>query len=288
MPFTFVATVAAIVYTGATPVFVDIDPVTFNMDVSRIEAAITARTKAIMPVHLYGQPADMDPHHGDRPPASTSSSSKMPRRPTAPSTRAGAWAASATSAASAFIRARTWARTAKAEPSSPIIPSMPAPSGCLRDWGAEKKYHHEVKGYNYRLEGMQGAILRVKLRHLEAWTEARRGQAIRYGELLRGSGVCLPQAMGYARHVYCVYTIRTANRDRIQEDLRKREIQTGIHYPIPVHLQPAYADLGYSRGDFPVAEQACAEVLALPIYPEMTDSQLQQVAIALKEAAARA
>ena len=154
----------------------------------------------------------------------------------------------------------------------------------LRDWGTEKKYVHELKGYNYRMEGIQGAILRVKLRHLEAWTEARRAHAARYGELLDDCGVRLPEVMPYSRHVYTVYTIRSADRDALRGALQDREIQTGIHYPLPVHLQPAYADLGYGRGAFPVAEEAAAQVLALPIYPEMSDSQLQEVAAAMRMA----
>jgi dTDP-4-amino-4,6-dideoxygalactose transaminase len=154
----------------------------------------------------------------------------------------------------------------------------------LRDWGSEKKYVHEVKGYNYRLEGIQAAILRVKLRHLEDWTNARRGHARRYAELLNGCPVRLPQEMPYARHVYHVYTLRAANRDQLRDELLQREIQTGIHYPIPLHLQPAYADLNYGPGDFPEAERACAEVLALPIFPEMSDSQLHEVAAALQQA----
>ena len=132
---------------------------------------------------------------------------------------------------------------------------------------------------------MQGAILRVKLRHLEEWTEARRAHAARYGELLEGSGVRVPEVMPYARHVYTVYNIRAADRDALRAELQQREIHTGIHYPVPVHLQPAYADLGYARGAFPVAEQAAAEVLALPLYPEMTGAQLEEVAAALLLAA---
>ena len=137
----------------------------------------------------------------------------------------------------------------------------------LRDWGAEKKYLHVLKGYNYRLEGIQGAILRVKLRHLEAWTEARRGHAARYSELLAGAGAGTPQAMAWARHVYHVYAVRSPRRDDLQKALQSKGVQTGIHYPIPVHLLPAYSELGYSKGDFPHSERAADEVLSLPMFP---------------------
>jgi dTDP-4-amino-4,6-dideoxygalactose transaminase len=282
-PFTFVATAAAIVYTGAKPVFVDIDPVSFNLDATRIEAAITPRTKAILPVHLFGQPADMDPildiarRHGCvviEDAAQSHGAEYKGRRiggigdmscfsfyPTKNLGACGEGGAVVTNNAAYAHQIRL-----------------------LRDWGTERKYVHEIMGYNNRMEGMQGAILRVKLRHLEKWTEARRAHAARYGELLAGCGVRLPQAMPYARHVYHVYTIRSANRDSLRATLQQSEIQTGVHYPVPVHLQPAYANLGYARGSFPAAEQAAAEVLALPVYPEMSDSQLQEVAAALRSA----
>jgi dTDP-4-amino-4,6-dideoxygalactose transaminase len=282
VPFTFVATAAAIVYTGATPVFVDIDPDTFNIDVTRIEAAITPRTRAILPVHLFGQTADMDPimeiagRHGlvvieD---AAQAHGAEYKGR------RAGSIG---DLACFSFYPAKNLGACGEGGAVTTNNPDFAHKIRVLRDWGSEKKYVHEVMGYNYRLEGIQGAILRVKLRHLEAWTEARRAHAVRYSELLNGAAVRLPRAMPYARHVYHVYTIRTGCRDRVKEELQQREIQTGVHYPIPIHLQPAYQYLKYSRGDFPIAEQASAEVLAIPIYPEMAESQLQEVAAALLE-----
>jgi dTDP-4-amino-4,6-dideoxygalactose transaminase len=153
----------------------------------------------------------------------------------------------------------------------------------LRDWGAERKYEHVLKGYNYRLEGIQGAVLRVKLRHIEAWTEARRAAAVRYGELLGRSGIPLPYAAPHVRHVYHIYAIRTPNRARLQAALQERGIHTGIHYPFPVHLLPAYADLGYKAGEFPHSEKAAAEVLSLPMFPELTASMQEEVAGALIE-----
>jgi dTDP-4-amino-4,6-dideoxygalactose transaminase len=151
----------------------------------------------------------------------------------------------------------------------------------LRDWGAEQKYQHVLKGYNFRLEGIQGAVLRVKLRHLEAWTEARRAAAAHYSELLSGSGVPTPEAMSYARHVYHIYAIRTQQRSEWQQALQAKGIQTGIHYPIPVHLLPAYADLGYIRGDFPHSELAADEVLSLPMFAELSRAQCKEVSVAV-------
>ena len=151
----------------------------------------------------------------------------------------------------------------------------------LRDWGQERKYHHVLKGYNYRMEGLQGAILRVKLHRLEAWTEARRTHAARYDELLSDSGVQTPTVMPYSRHVYHVYAIRTSQRDALQQALHTQGIQTGIHYPIPVHLLEAHADLGYQSGDLPYSEQAASEELSLPMYAELSDEQLVTLSNAL-------
>jgi dTDP-4-amino-4,6-dideoxygalactose transaminase len=151
----------------------------------------------------------------------------------------------------------------------------------LRDWGAEQKYKHVLKGYNFRLEGIQGAVLRVKLRHLETWTEARRTAASHYDELLSDSDVLTPAAMPYARHVYHIYAIRSPQRGEWQQALQAKGIQTGIHYPIPVHLLPAYADLGYSKGDFPHSEQAADEVLSLPMFAEISRAQCQEVSEAV-------
>src|SRR5690606_30587605 len=145
----------------------------------------------------------------------------------------------------------------------------------LRDWGAEKKYHHVLKGYNYRLEGIQGAVLRVKLRHLEAWTEGRRRAAAHYDRLLGAAGIVIPEPKPYHHQLYHVYVIRATQRQAGQEALNALGSQTGIHYPFPVHLLPAYSDLGYKSGDFPHAERAAAEVLSLPMFPELTTEQCE-------------
>jgi dTDP-4-amino-4,6-dideoxygalactose transaminase len=151
----------------------------------------------------------------------------------------------------------------------------------LRDWGAEKKYQHVLKGYNFRLEGIQGAVLRVKLKYLERWTEARRAAAARYDEQLAGSGIATPAALPHNRHVYHIYAIRSPNRQAWQDALNARGVQTGIHYPIPVHLLPAHEDLGYREGQFPHAEAAAREVLSLPMFPELTEAHTSEVVQAL-------
>ena len=280
VPFTFVASVAAVDYAGAKPVLVDIDPRSFTLDPATIEAAITPRTKAILPVHLYGQPADMDPimevarRHGlivieD---AAQAHGAKYKGRSVGsigdiacfsfyPGKNLGAYG----EGGAVTTNNAEYARTIR----------------MLRDWGQDRKYHHILRGYNYRMEGFQGAILRVKLRHLEKWTEARRTIVSKYNQLLADSGVTRPTEMPWARHVYHVYTLRTDDRDIMQAALNAEGIQTGIHYPVPVHLQPAYTDLGYSRGAFPQSEKAAAEVLSLPLYPEMTDDQIQHVSQAV-------
>jgi dTDP-4-amino-4,6-dideoxygalactose transaminase len=154
----------------------------------------------------------------------------------------------------------------------------------MRSWGEERRYEHSVKGFNYRMDGIQGAILRVKLRHLETWTEARRARASEYARAFAGSGVVVPVERPQCRHVYHVYAVRLSARDATRTALQHAGIQTGVHYPIPVHLQPAHADLGYGPGDFPVSEAAAAQVLSLPMFPEMTTDQVITVAAAVREA----
>ncbi|MEW6715927.1 MAG: DegT/DnrJ/EryC1/StrS family aminotransferase [Chloroflexota bacterium] len=278
VPFTFVATVAAICYTGARPVFVDIEPRTYTMDTtSQLEGAITERTKAILPVHLYGQPADMDPilevahRHGlivieD---AAQAHGAEYKGRRVGGIGDLGCFS---------FYPGKNLGAYGEGGIVVTSNPEYTRAIRMLRDWGQERKYHHVLKGYNYRMEGMQGAILRVKLRHLEAWTEARRSHAARYDELLKDSGVRTPTVMPYSRHVYHVYAVRTPLRDDLQQALLAQGIQTGIHYPIPVHLLEAHADLGYQSGDFPFSEQAAREVLSLPMYAELRESELLQIA----------
>lgn len=275
-PFTFVATVAAIRYTGATPVFVDIDPVTFTLDPSALEAAITPRTRAIIPVHLYGQSADMDPilaiarkHQlvviED---ACQAHGAEYKGR------RAGSLG---DMACFSFYPGKNLGAYGEGGMVTTDNPAYARTIRMLRDWGAEKKYQHVLRGYNYRLEGIQGAVLRVKLKYLERWTENRRAAAARYDAAFAGTGLRTPKALSHNRHVYHIYAIRSPDRAAWQEALAAAGVQTSIHYPTPVHLLPAHADLGYVAGQFPHAETAAREVLSLPMFPELTEAQTSKV-----------
>jgi dTDP-4-amino-4,6-dideoxygalactose transaminase len=279
VPYTFVATVAAVCYAGATPVYVDIEPDSFNMDPRQIEAAITPRTKAILPVHLYGQPADMDPildiarRHGllvieD---AAQAHGAHYKGR------RAGSMGHMA---AFSFYPGKNLGAYGEGGAVVTGNPEYARVIRMLRDWGCDRKYFHKLRGYNYRMEGLQGAILRVKLRHLDAWTEARRARALDYARLL-GSAVKVPREMPYARHVYNVYAIRVANRPAVKQALEAAGVQYGVHYPLPLHLQEAYRDPRYGEGSFPIAETIAREVLSLPIFPGMTTAQVEYVSAAI-------
>lgn len=283
VPHTFVATVAAIEYVGARPVLVDIDPASFTMNPALIEQAVTARTKAVLPVHLYGQSADMDPilavarRHGlvvieDAAQAHLAAYRGRPCGSMGdlaafsfyPGKNLGAYGEGGIAVTGDAGHAKTLRM--------------------LRDWGQEAKYKHVLKGFNARLEGLQGAILRVKLRYLQGWTDARRAHAALYGELLRGvDGVGLPEECEGRRHVYHIYAVRVADRPGFREFLDARGVSTGIHYPHPVHLLDAYRGLGHGAGDFPEAERAASEVVSLPMYPEMTEQHVRTVADAVKE-----
>lgn len=279
---TFVATVAAIEYTGARAVFVDVDPLTLTMNPMKVEAAITARTKVLLPVHLHGQPADMDPlldiarrydllvvedaaqaHGAEYKGKRVGSLGHIGCFSFYPGKNLGAYG----EAGMAVTKNCHYAERMR----------------MLRDWGQERKYHHVHKGYNYRMEGLQGAILRVKLRHLDDWTQTRRQHAAMYNEWLGDSIVGRPVQAPYARHVYHVYAIRIPCRDAVQEGLQARGIQTGIHYPIPVHLQKAYQGLGVSYGDLPVTELAASQLLSLPMFPELKQCQVEDVCDAIRQ-----
>jgi dTDP-4-amino-4,6-dideoxygalactose transaminase len=282
-PFTFVATAAAICYTGARPVFVDIDPASFTIDVNQIEQAITPRTRAIMPVHLYGQPADMDPilalaRRHSLVVIEDAAQAHLARY------KGRAVGALGDFGCFSFYPGKNLGACGEGGLVLTNDPERTRRLRMLRDWGSERKYEHLLRGYNYRMDAIQGAVLRIKLTRLDAWTDARRARAARYDELLRGSDVLTPIEMPYARHVYHVYAVRTSRRDLLQQSLLEKGVQTGIHYPIPVHLQPAYADLGYRAGDFPAAEAAAREVLSLPLYPELDDNAQTRVAEAILDA----
>jgi dTDP-4-amino-4,6-dideoxygalactose transaminase len=280
VPFTFVASVAAILYVGARPILVDIDPRSFTLDPAAIEAVVTHRTKAILPVHLYGQPADMDPilEVARRnnlvviEDAAQAHGAKYKGRPVGALADIACFSFYPTKNLGAYGEGGA-VTTSNAEYSRTIR--------MLRDWGQDRKYYHVLRGFNYRMEGLQGAILRVKLRHLDQWTEARRTIAAKYDELLTDSELVRPSEMPWAHHVYHAYTVRTDDRDALHAALQEKGIQTGIHYPVPVHLQPAYAELVHTPLALPQSEKAAAEVLSLPLFPELTDDQIQRVTTAL-------
>ena len=277
VPFTFVATVAAIEYAQARPVFVDIEPTYFTMDPAKIERAVTPRTKAIVPVHLYGQPADMDAIRdvADRhrliviEDACQSHGSEYKGRRCGSMGLLGCFS---------FYPGKNLGAYGEGGAIVTSGPALATKVRLLRSWGEEVRYEHKHRGFNYRMDGVQGAVLGVKLKYLEAWTEARRSHAAEYTRRLTGTAASAPTERPASRHVYHQYVVRVPERDAWRAALTEAGVQTGVHYPIPVHLQPAYADLGYSSGDFPIAEQAAAEVLSLPMFPEMTDQQIESIA----------
>jgi dTDP-4-amino-4,6-dideoxygalactose transaminase len=279
---TFTATGAAIAYTGATPVLVDVDPDSFTMDPALVEARITARTRALMPVHLYGQPADMDAlmaiaqRHGlvvieD---AAQAHLAEFRGRKVGGIGHIGAFS---------FYPGKNLGAYGEGGLATTNNTELARQMRLLRDWGQDQKYHHKMIAYNYRMDAIQGAILRVKLKHLEGWTEARRRLAARYQDRLANLGVRPAQEIAGRRHVYHVFSIFHRRRDDLQAFLAERGIQSGKHYPVPLHLQEAYAVLGHSEADFPVAERVGREQLSLPIYPEMTGVDVDRVCDGIEE-----
>ena len=280
---TFFATAEGVSTAGATPVFVDADAVSYNLDITKIEAAITERTRAIMPVHLYGQSADLDPiiEIAERhnllviEDAAQAHGSLYKGRRVGALGRAGCFS---------FYPGKNLGAYGEGGAVVTNDAEVARRVRLLRDHGSERKYHHEIIGYNFRLEGIQGAVLNVKLAHLDKWNELRREHAALYTELLQQSGLVLPREMPYARHVYHLYVVQTTARDALQQTLSESGVQTGIHYPIPIHLQPAYAFLNLGRGDFPEAERQAGRVLSLPMFPELTEKQIHRVAEAIGKA----
>jgi dTDP-4-amino-4,6-dideoxygalactose transaminase len=280
-PYTFVATSWAISYVGAKPVYVDIDPATFNLDPALVERAVTPRTKAILPVHLYGHPCDLDAllaiarkHHlplvED---AAQAHGAKYKGR------TVGTFGAIS---CFSFYPAKNLGAAGEGGALVTNDPAYAARAKSLREHGSTKRYHHDEVGFNYRMEGMQGAVLGVKLKHLPAWQAGRRRVAARYAELLADTPLRLPQPADYAESAWHLYTVRHPRRDELKAHLDAHGIGNAVHYPMPLHLQKCYASLGYQPGDFPEAERASREVLSLPMYAELTDEQLQRVATAVK------
>jgi dTDP-4-amino-4,6-dideoxygalactose transaminase len=281
VPSTFMATAEAITYCGAKPVFVDIDERTYTMDPTAIERAITMRTRAIIPVHLFGQTADMDPiieiarKHGlyvieD---AAQAHGAEYKGRKAGTLGDAGCFS---------FYPGKNLGAFGEAGAVVTNDPVLKDRIRVLRDHGQVKKYHHTMIGWNCRMDGIQGAVLRVKLRNLERGNQRRRALAVHYDRLLADmEGVTIPVKAPYAKHVYHIYSIRVRERDALIKGLAERGIGSGIHYPIPVHLQAAYRSLGYGRRAFPVAESCAEQFVSLPMYPELTHEHVEQVASAI-------
>jgi dTDP-4-amino-4,6-dideoxygalactose transaminase len=276
-PFTFVATTETIVLLGAKPVYVDVDPESYNTDPSKIEEAITPRTKAILPVHLYGHAVDMDPvvdiarKHGL--PIIEDMAQAMGAK--YKGTRVGSIG---TIGCISFFPSKNLGAFGDAGMVVTDDQRLAERARMIAVHGSKLRYKHELLGVNSRLDSIQAAILRVKLRHLDEWHEARRTAASRYHRLLGGVPVSLPSEASYAKHIYHQYTIRLQNRDTVASHLANVGIPHAIYYPIPLHLQAAYGNLGGKRGDFPVAERAADEVLSLPMHTELSEDQQSTVA----------
>lgn len=277
-PYTFFATAGSIARLGAKPVFVDIDPATYNIDPAGIEAAITPRTKAILPVHLFGQMADMDPilaiaeRHGlyvieD---AAQAIGAEYKGRRAGSIGHLGCFS---------FFPSKNLGGFGDGGMVVTNDPGLADKVRLLRGHGARPKYYHKVVGGNFRLDALQAAVLRVKLKYLDEWTAARQRNAERYRRLFTEAGVeiGLPHDAGYGRHIYNQFVIRSKRRDALMAYLKAQQIGTEIYYPVPMHLQECFAELGYRKGDFPASEQAALETLAIPVYPELSEGAQQAV-----------
>lgn len=282
-PNTFIATAEAISFSGAKPVFVDIDEQTYTIDPEKLEGAITPRTKAIIPVHLYGQTASMDPilqiakAHGlfvieD---ACQAHGAEYKGQLAGSMGDAGCFS---------FYPGKNLGAYGEAGAITTNNPELAKKMRMFRDHGQVKKYYHSIMGWNARMDGFQGAVLRVKLKYLSVWNEARRRNAQLYNELLSNvNNVITPLEADYTKHIYHVYAIRTRNRDSLISTLAENDIHCGIHYPIPVHLQRAYQYLGNGAGSFPVAEQCAKELVSLPMFPELSKEQIQYTVQEIKQ-----
>lgn len=278
---TFIATAEAITLAGAIPVFVDVDPETMLMDVTKVEEKITFRTKALLPVHLYGQTVDMDPlldiarRYGLR----VIEDSCQAHGAEYKGRRAGSLG---DASAFSFYFSKNLGAYGEGGFISTNDPELAANIRKIRDHGSGVRYHHDVVGFNGRLDEIQAVVLRAKLPHLADWNEARREHARLYNELLKDTPVITPVARSASTPVYHLYVIQTEKRDELQAYLKEQGIFTGIHYPIPIHLQKSMQDLGGKTGDFPVTEKIVSNILSLPMYAELTDEEIQYVAEKIK------
>jgi dTDP-4-amino-4,6-dideoxygalactose transaminase len=306
VPHTFIATVEAISQAGARPAFVDIDPSTFSMDPAKLEEFLVSRcvfnpatgkllhkatgslVTAVVPVHLYGQPAHMDPilSLARQYNLKVIEDACQAHGAQYNSAREGQWkqaGAMGQAAAFSFYPGKNLGACGEAGAITTNDAALAQKCRMLRDHGQARKYYHDLEGYNGRLDAIQAGILLAKLRHLPRWNELRRQAAAEYDRLLSGSnhGLALPVEPSWAKSVYHLYVVRTPNRDAMIQHLAAQGIGSGIHYPIPLHLQKAYSSLGYQRGDFPASEQAAAEILSLPMFPQFQPEQQQRVAAAI-------
>jgi dTDP-4-amino-4,6-dideoxygalactose transaminase len=278
---TFIATALAVTHAGATPVLVDCEPHFYNIDVDAISRAITPRTRAIIAVHLYGQPADMEAireiarPHGIR----VLEDAAQAHGATYHGRRCGSIG---DVGCFSFYPSKNLGALGDGGAVVTHDEKLAEQIRHLRNWGQKAKYVHTEKGYNSRLDTLQAAVLRVKLRHLDAWNEQRQRAAERYCALLADTGLALPAQAPWAGHVWHLYVVQTPQRTDLQRALEDANIEYGIHYPVPIHLQEAYRDLGYSRGDFPVAEALAQRVLSLPMFPGITDDELERVSRACR------
>jgi len=284
VPNTFIATAEAITYCKARPVFVDVDERTFTLDPAELEKCLTARTKAIIPVHLFGQPADMDPilefarAHGlfvieD---AAQAHGAEYKGRKAGTIGDAGCFS---------FYPGKNLGAFGEAGAVVTNEPELQRQIQILRDHGQSRKYYHTVPGWNCRMDGIQAAVLSLKLRHLEDANRLRREHALEYDRAFAGiDEVRTPFEANYAQHVYHIYAIRVQERNEVRRFLEEQGIGCGVHYPIPIHLQEAYRGLGYTEGAFPIAEGLAKEILSLPMFPELTEAQIRMVAMTVKEA----
>jgi dTDP-4-amino-4,6-dideoxygalactose transaminase len=283
VPDTFIATTEAITYCGATPVFVDVDERSYNMDPRLLEAAITPKTKAVIPVHLFGQMADMGPiidiarKHNlfvveD---ASQAHGALYQGKPAGSLGDVGCFS---------FYPGKNLGAYGEAGGVTTNDAALADKMRMYRDHGSSKKYYHQVVGWNARMDGFQGAVLSVKLKYLPQWNEARRKNAALYNKLFAGvDSIITPTEMDYGKHVYHVYALRVKNRDELIAKLNEKGVGTNVHYPLPIHLQNAYAFLGLKPGSYPVAEKCASEFISLPMYAELTEEQIRYVADAVKE-----
>ncbi len=284
MPYTYIATTLAISMTGARPIFVDIDEKTYNIDVSKIEKAITKKTKAILPVHLYGHPVDIDPlmQIAKKHNLKVIEDCAQAHGALYKNKKVGSFGDAA-----CFSFYPTKNLGAFGDGGMVITDSEEIKQRVLllRDYGRKGRYEHVEKGYNSRLDTLQAAILRVKLKYLDKWDEDRRKNSHLYTKLFKENNIdlVLPYEADYAKHVYHLYPVRVKDRKSVMEKLSEKGIRVLIHYPIPIHLQEAYKDLGHKKGDFPVSEKCCEDILSLPMYPELSEEDIRYVVTSFKE-----